>query len=491
MRPSMIRMPQVWGIVFFLSCTGCIAAANPIALVLLFVCASWILVRLMALEKQLLLLTAALVPFTLDVSLPGGHNVGLPGEAFLVLLSMCFVWSFVAHRPNLLIVGHPIVFAILILFMCKLMAALFSSDPLVSLKSITIETVFILSGFGASFQLFLLNKVNLFRLLEFLLIGLLLVAAYSLIHFAVFDPIARSTAHMARPFYKDHTVFSAVQCLALPLMLWYRHHQPSMLRKRLFSLLVACCVLAVFLAASRAAWLSLVFAGVFWVACRFHLKTLGFLFAAFFIIPILALSLRPFERWALSNRNDSSRFQSSLKEQALSVGNITSDVSNLERLNRWNCAWRMVRDRPITGFGPGTYQVAYLPYQRVSEMTRISVISPFFIKDGKGGTAHSEYFLLLAEAGWPGLCSWLLLIVAACYTAHRLALRFTDGPLRSFRIALMIGFSTFWLHGLFNNFLTTVNFAWPFWLLLSTLFCLSVSPNGFVEEQYRQWSKNK
>jgi O-antigen ligase len=491
MRAGMMRIPQVWGIVFFLSCAGCLAAANPIALVLLFMCAAWILVRLMGLEKQLLLLAAALVPFTLDLSLPGGHNVGLPGEALLVILSLCFVWSFVAHRPNLLIVGHPIVFSILILFMFKLMAAFFSSDPVVSQKSIIIETVFILSGFGASFRFFLLNKVNLFRFLEFLLIGLLLVAAYALIHYAVSDPIARSTAHMARPFYKDHTVFSAVQCLTLPLMLWYRHHQTTRLRKRMFTLLVALCVLAVFLAASRAAWLSLIFASVFWVACRFRLKSFGFLFAAFLISPTLVLSLRTFERLALSNRYDSSRFQSSLKEQALSVGNITSDVSNLERLNRWNCAWRMVRDRPITGFGPGTYQIAYLPYQRVSEMTRISVISPFFIKDGKGGTAHSEYFLLLAETGWPGLFSWLLLTVAACYTAHRLTLRFTDGPLRSFRIALMIGFSTFWFHALFNNFLTTVNFAWPFWLLLSTLFCLSVSPSEFIEMQYRHWSENK
>ena len=56
-----------------------------------------------------------------------------------------------------------------------------------------------------------------------------------------------------------------------------------------------------------------------------------------------------------------------------SVGNITTDVSNLERLNRYSCAWRMFQDRPITGFGAGTFPIAFLPYQRQEEMTRISV----------------------------------------------------------------------------------------------------------------------
>ena len=34
--------------------------------------------------------------------------------------------------------------------------------------------------------------------------------------------------------------------------------------------------------------------------------------------------------------------------------NVSTDASNLERINRWNCAIRMYAERPFLGHGPGT-----------------------------------------------------------------------------------------------------------------------------------------
>lgn len=35
-----------------------------------------------------------------------------------------------------------------------------------------------------------------------------------------------------------------------------------------------------------------------------------------------------------------------------SISNVSTDPSNLERLNRWNCAYRMFQERPFIGWGP-------------------------------------------------------------------------------------------------------------------------------------------
>ena len=40
-----------------------------------------------------------------------------------------------------------------------------------------------------------------------------------------------------------------------------------------------------------------------------------------------------------------------------SVTNISTDASNLERINRWSCAVRMFQEKPILGWGPLMYPI--------------------------------------------------------------------------------------------------------------------------------------
>src|SRR5690606_24947111 len=69
------------------------------------------------------------------------------------------------------------------------------------------------------------------------------------------------------------------------------------------------------------------------------------------------------------NRQDSS---DDLAEHVNSISNVATDASNLERINRWNAALRMFEERPVLGFGPGTYKFFYAPYQHSSQLTIIS-----------------------------------------------------------------------------------------------------------------------
>ena len=69
------------------------------------------------------------------------------------------------------------------------------------------------------------------------------------------------------------------------------------------------------------------------------------------------------------NKQDSS---DDLAKHVESISNVSSDASNLERLNRWSCAWAMFVERPIAGRGPGTYQFEYAPFQTAELRTQIS-----------------------------------------------------------------------------------------------------------------------
>jgi putative inorganic carbon (hco3(-)) transporter len=134
-------------------------------------------------------------------------------------------------------------------------------------------------------------------------------------------------------------------------------------------------------------------------------------------------------------------------------------VSLQERLNRYRCALRMAQDRPLWGFGPGTFQFVYHPYQRREEMTRISAERDIGKRSldtyGRGGGAHSEYFAALAEMGLPGLLLFLLFWVLAL----RVLLSRVTWP------ALAV--CSLLLHFVLNNFLHDVRIATLFWMALA------------------------
>ena len=155
------------------------------------------------------------------------------------------------------------------------------------------------------------------------------------------------------------------------------------------------------------------------------------------------------------------------------IDKIAKDVSAIERLNRYACAFRMAHDRPWTGFGPGTFQFQYIPYQKPEEMTRISAKEPVTERSpqtyGRGGGAHSEFLQALAETGWPGFLLWTLL--ASTILGVGFKRRFQEQNKENQRLVLALALSllTFFLHGLFNNMLHDGRVAALVWGMIAVI----------------------
>ncbi|MEZ4939213.1 MAG: O-antigen ligase family protein, partial [Crocinitomicaceae bacterium] len=165
------------------------------------------------------------------------------------------------------------------------------------------------------------------------------------------------------------------------------------------------------------------------------------------------------------NRQDSS---AELAEHVQSISNISTDASNLERLNRWSSAWRMFKERPFVGWGPGTYMFQYAPFQLSAEKTIISTNA------GDKGNAHSEYIGPLAESGVFGMLSFLIIIIAAIYSAVKLYPRVKDPEHRLYLMSLFLGLITYLIHGLLNNFLDTDKASATFWGFIAAIVAIQV-----------------
>ena len=70
------------------------------------------------------------------------------------------------------------------------------------------------------------------------------------------------------------------------------------------------------------------------------------------IIPLIFIFLNFTEISFLVQKNDAEHTTENFSERLESMSNISSDASNLERLNRWNSAIKLFLKRPFWGWGP-------------------------------------------------------------------------------------------------------------------------------------------
>jgi len=117
----------------------------------------------------------------------------------------------------------------------------------------------------------------------------------------------------------------------------------------------------------------------------------------------------------------------------------------------------MFKEKPILGWGPGTYQFIYAPYQNSKDKTIISTNA------GDRGNAHSEYIGPLCEAGILGLLTFVAVVISVIYTGIKVFRTSENKYIRWLGLTFLIGLITYYIHGTLNNFLDTDKASVPFW----------------------------
>jgi putative inorganic carbon (hco3(-)) transporter len=430
-----------------------------LAMLALLLISSWLISKF-KLQSLFFMLLALLLPFSFEVSVNENLNLNIPTEPMLAVAVFSIGWD-ILKQPRLIkqLFGNESRW-ILPFMACFVLTTFFSTIVWVSVKFSIVNLTYILTFFIWQKHLFK-NHPNLFpKLLGLYSLSLFAVIVYALYKFDQYGWSPATIRGIFSPFYKDNTIFGATA--AILASFWLAYIQKAQLSSaKIIYLLTGIFFLAgVVLSNSRAALLSLVFFGIIWlfVQLRIRLKHIAIGFVVMLVL------LRGFHGQALhmlrENRYLSHDPKSSYVEQIESSGNISSDISNIERLNRWVSGLGMFAEKPITGFGPGTYQFAYIPYQKPEFMNRLTVADPWHIPENSGGTAHSEYILALSEMGILGIFSLLLFLGRLGFIVFEKARKHPQ------RIIIIIAFSamsTYVFHAFFNNFLSTDKFAFLFW----------------------------
>lgn len=401
-----------------------------------------------------------------ELGLTEGPDLSLPTEPVMFGIMLVYILNHL-HRDlaEKRFLRHPVTVLVFIQLLWMFITTCTSTELVISLKYFVSRLWFVFSGYIILPHLFQ-DRRNMIRFIFAYAAALAIVVCYATVSHAQYNFDDKTADWIVSPFYNDHTAYGAALAMFIPVMISFCCMRSLARPLRIVAAgLLGLFLLAIILSFARAGWLSLVVALCIFVTLLLKIKfrTLLTTFVSLLVIFLVFQT----EILMVLSKNDQDA-KGGIGNNIESMSNISTDASNLERLNRWSCALRMWEDKPMLGWGPGTYMFKYAPYQRSHQLT---IISTNF---GTVGNAHSEYLGPLAEQGLLGCVLVVILLFYTTSFGYRLIYSLQDREDRILCIGLFLGIMTYFVHGFINNFLDTDKLSLPFWGFLAALVCFDL-----------------
>jgi O-antigen ligase len=396
-----------------------------------------------------------------------GFGLYLPTEPLLFgLMILLLLMQFQKPIIPRYVWRHPIVWAVGFYLLWIFLTSITSTAPVTSFKFLLAKLWFIipLLFFG---PLIYRKRKNIDLFLYLFCIAMVVAITYTIIVHASYGFGEKEGHWVMWPFFKDHTIYGSTVAFITPLIfgLYLSKKHTTLVQITLIAL-IGITLIGLYFSYTRAAWLSVVASlmvlAVIKLRVKFSILAGIALIGAFFLYMSwdgIQIELE---------RNKQEHTTEEFGERLQSATNVTTDASNLERLNRWMCAIEMFNERPVFGFGPGTYAFEYARFQEPENTTIISTTN------GDMGNAHSEYLGPLAEMGLLGMISMLLIVAAIFYKSITLYYKWPeeDKKTRVLLLAMIMSLVTYFVHGILNNYLDTDKAAVPIWTFCAIFIAL-------------------
>lgn len=409
---------------------------------------------------------------------PLGFEVALPSEPILIALLAVSMYKITFYFDRFkALFKHQVFLGILFYITTIVFTTITSTMHVVSVKFLLSRMWLMIPCIVFGFLMFK-DKKNYYRFVALLSASASIVCLYSVLNLASKGFELQAAHFVMQPFYKDHTVYGASITLVGFLSFFNITNKEISAGMRAFFLgTTIIIVIGIIFSYTRAAWISIVGAILVYIVMRLRIS-----FKLLMISGVsLVLFLFTFSDQILSSLNKNDQDSSgNFTEHISSMSNISTDASNLERLNRWYCAVNLWQDYPIIGSGPGTYQFLYAPYQK--KFTR-SLIST---NDGDGGNAHSEFLGAMSDSGIIGLLGIVVMLYITLRYAIRLYHKVDSETDRNTIMGITLALISYFMHGVLNNYLDAEKCAIPIWIGITMLISIGIQHHNALKEPSKQ-----
>jgi O-antigen ligase len=360
--------------------------------------------------RSLFFLLLACLPFSVEYQFPNGFGTDLPTEPLIVGLMLLYFLSLFKKKTSKngeilrgpLFFRHPLSLMLIVGLAWATVATLSAVDTVIATKYMLAKIWYIVTFFylgGA-----MLREENDFkRFFWTIFIPLSVAVIITTIRHAALDFSFSDVNYVMQPFFRNHVIYACIIVIFLPFIALALTWVPrGSWRQRLLIAGILLFLVGIQLSFTRAAYGAVVGAAGYYFVIRWRLTKF---FVAASIIGIIGfvgyitsenkyLDYAPkFER-AITHQNFDNLLEATTKGE---------DISTMERVYRWVAGFRMVGERPLTGFGPNNFFDNYKTYTVTNFKTYVS-------DNPDGSTVHCYYLLMAIEQGIIGSVLFFILI---------------------------------------------------------------------------------
>jgi O-antigen ligase len=366
--------------------------------------------------RYLFLLLWASIPFSSEIEF-GSMGADLPDEGLMVLLTGIAILIFAVKgaKMSMKMLLNPITLILFLHFGWIALTTLSSSEPIISLKFLAAKTWFIVVFYFLGYHIVRSEK-DLMQWFRWLVIPILITVAVIWARHSTEAFSFMTVEKFLNPFYRNHVDYALMLGVVFPFVWVFRK---SWKGKYTGVFIVSIFVIAISLAYTRAAYLGIVAAFVGFILIK--TRTLKFaLLATTLAVIVLFTYLSKNNRYIDYAPDYHKTITHHKFDNLIEATYNLEDISSMERVYRWIAGFYMIEEKPVLGFGPGTFYSSYRPYTDEHFITYVSD------NPEKSGT-HNYFLMTAADQGVPGLLIFLALIVVALLKAQWLYSRIPDG----------------------------------------------------------------
>lgn len=406
------------------------------------------------------------IPFSTEFQFSDSLGTDLPDEFLMLLITALTLFHLIQNGKGIRrSLSHPLLFVVFTTLCWSLIATIFSSYPLMSVKYLLAKTWY--AGAFIIAPLVVWNdKDKLRKTGSVLAVSMLIVTVIILFRHASEGFGFASVSDVVHPFFRNHVNYSSLLVCVIPV--WFACWKlSSSIAARTFSVVAMIILLAaVFFSYARGAWLALIIGiVVYWlIRKRVVVRTL---LAGFFLISVLLAWLVHDDKYlAFAPDHNTTIFHEDFREHLVATYEMT-DMSAAERFYRWIAGVRMATDHPVVGFGPGTFYQNYKPYAVPAYETWVS-------DNPERSTVHNYFLLTASEQGVPALILLILLVTGVMYYSQGLFHRVKDPFYKMAAIITGVIFSMILTLNFLSDLVETDKIGSLFFLCIAALVAIDI-----------------
>lgn len=454
-----------------------ISCAQPLWLCIPF---AWILLPpvfdlMLYRPGKLFWLLLVCLPLSTELNITPQLGLDFPDEPLLIILTAIVILRWI-HQPNWVpydLVKHPLFLVLVIYMSWLLVTVLYSTEMILSAKYLLAKTWYILP-FVVLPQLLLVQKSDLKRFALCLLIPMAAVVLQSIGRHAMYGFSFASVQKTLAPFFRNHVNYSAMLVCLLPVgwCVWRLTDAADRRRKwLLYGLLLG--LVGLFFAYSRGAWMALL--GGLVVVPVIRRKRMVW------VVAIAVTAVVASSAWLITDDrylqfapdHDRTIFHTDFSDHMRATMEL-KDVSTAERFYRWIAGFRMLAEKPVTGFGPNSFYLHYRSYTVSSFETWVS-------DNPEHSTVHNYFILLALEQGLIGLILFCMLYVGMLFRLQDLYHRLPDPFYRTIALTVAVILAMIGVINSMSDMIETDKIGSLFWLCLGMVIWLERNRRGNLE----------